>query len=76
MGKMKIYFSGASNRPSLPERLLSEGEPDIMLSYWMIHHRIGPDRARIKRHKERRMKDGDSNTSNGKPANKASKRKS
>lgn len=47
-----------------------------MLSYWMIHHRIGPDRARIKRHKERRMKDGDSNTSNGKPANKASKRKS
>lgn len=37
---MRIYFSGDNNEAIIPEQLLADRKPHVMLSYYSIHRRL------------------------------------
>lgn len=47
---MRIYFSGTSSIKGLPEILIRDHNPCIMLSYFEIHRNDGVSTARMNKH--------------------------
>ena len=47
---MRLYFSGTSSIKGLPEILIRDKNPDIMLSYFEIHRNDGVSTARMNKH--------------------------
>lgn len=47
---MRIYFSGTSSIKGLPEILIRDRKPCIMLSYYEIHRNDGVSTSRMKKH--------------------------
>lgn len=47
---MRIYFSGSSSIKGLPEVLIQEQDPCVMLSYFEIHKGDGVSTARLAKH--------------------------
>lgn len=47
---MRIYYSGSSSIKGLPELLIREMNPCIMLSYFEIHKGDGVSTARLAKH--------------------------
>ncbi len=53
---MILAFSGQSNWESIPERVLHDKKPAVMINYLEINERVTAAPRRFKKHKKRRRK--------------------
>lgn len=55
---MKIYYSGNSSRDAVPEALLCDVSPDIMLTYHDFFHEVKDTGRRFVLHQKNQLKKG------------------
>jgi hypothetical protein len=53
---MILFFSGSTSGESLPERVLYEHSPGVMLTYFEMHQKRGDTIRRFERHARKRKK--------------------
>lgn len=52
--KMVLFYSGSTSGESLPERVLVDINPGVMLTYWEMRENKGDTLRRFKRHIQRK----------------------
>ena len=52
--KMVLFYSGSTSGESLPERVLANIDPGVMLTYWEMKENKGDTLRRFKRHMQRK----------------------